>query len=52
MKHKVNPFVRRELARRFLRNPDLPATKKVVVYCFAARTLTEAAGWKPVPLKR
>jgi alginate O-acetyltransferase complex protein AlgJ len=43
---------RRDLARRFLRNPDLPATKKVVIYCFAARTFTESTGWKPVPLKR
>jgi lysophospholipase L1-like esterase len=44
--------VRRDLARRFLRNPDLPATKRVVIYCFAARTFTESTGWKPVPLQR
>lgn len=44
--------VRRDLARRFLQNPEEASSKRVVVYCFAARTLTEARGWTPVPLTR
>lgn len=44
--------VRRDLARRFLQDPAIAPTKRAVVYCFAARTLTEAQGWKPVPLRK
>lgn len=44
--------VRRDLARRFIRDPDLAATKKLVIYCFAARTFSASTGWKPVPLQR
>jgi len=44
--------VRRDLARRFLQDPAEASEKRVVVYCFAARTLTESRGWTPVPLTR
>lgn len=44
--------VRIDLARRFLRKPEEAAAKKVVVYCFAARTFSESTDWKPVPLQR
>ena len=44
--------VRRDLARRFLRKPEDAAKKKVLIYTFAARTLTEGTNSKPLPLKR
>lgn len=44
--------IRRDLARRFIANPALAESKRVLIYCFAARTLTEGDGWRPVPLSR
>lgn len=44
--------VRRDLARRFLMKPQDAAKKQVLIYTFAARTLTEKTNWKVVPLKR
>ena len=42
--------VRIDLARRTRADPEFAAAKKVVVWCFAARELTESAGWRDVPL--
>lgn len=44
--------VRIDLARRFLQNPKDAQGKRVVIYIFAARDLTESNEWKPVPLSR
>ncbi len=44
--------VRRSLARRFIRNPDQAAQKRVLIYTFAARTFTGPDGWKTVPLSK
>ncbi len=44
--------IRRDLARRFILDPDSVAHIRVVVYLFAARELTESDGWTPVPLAR
>lgn len=42
--------VRIDLARRIRAEADFATVKKVVVWCFAARELTESAGWRAVPL--
>jgi len=44
--------VRKDLARRFLNAPADAQAKKLVIYSFAARTLTEAQDWRKVPLQR
>jgi len=38
------------LARRARANPDYLAGKKVIIWCFGARELTQADAWKLVPL--
>ena len=38
------------LARRARANPNYLATKKVIIWCFGVRELTQAEAWKPVPL--
>lgn len=38
------------LARRARANPEWLKGKKVVIWCFAARELTQGGAWKPVPL--
>jgi hypothetical protein len=40
------------LARRARANPDYLAGKKVIVWCFGARELTQADAWKIVPLTK
>jgi alginate O-acetyltransferase complex protein AlgJ len=40
------------LARRARANPDYLATKKVIIWCFGARELTQADSWKLVPLSK
>ncbi len=42
--------VRIDLARRIRSEADFATEKKVVIWCFAARELTESAGWRLVPL--
>jgi alginate O-acetyltransferase complex protein AlgJ len=42
--------VRIDLARRIRAEPDFATVKKAVVWCFAARELSESAGWRLVPL--
>ena len=37
-------------AIRIRAEADFATVKKVVVWCFAARELTESAGWRAVPL--
>ena len=44
--------MRKDLARRFIRKPEYAAKKRILIYTFASRTLTESRGWKIVPLKR
>ena len=45
--------VRISLYRHSLKNPDDLATKKVVVWCFAAREFTEATeGWGKIPVAK
>ena len=44
--------IRFDLARRFLTNPKEARGKRVLIYTFAARTLTESKQWKSVPLAR
>jgi alginate O-acetyltransferase complex protein AlgJ len=45
--------VRISLYRHSLKNPGYLATKKVVVWCFAAREFTEAAeGWAKAPIAK
>jgi SGNH hydrolase-like domain, acetyltransferase AlgX len=44
--------VRISLLRRIAKNPEYLASKKAVVWCFAAREFTEAdQGWLPLPLR-
>jgi alginate O-acetyltransferase complex protein AlgJ len=38
------------LARRARANQEYLANKKVIVWCFGARELTQADDWKTVPL--
>jgi hypothetical protein len=38
------------LLRRAQRDPDYWKTKKLVIWCFAAREFTQSDGWKKVPL--
>ena len=38
------------LLRRAQQTPDYWATKKLVIWCFAARELTESDGWRIVPI--
>ena len=40
------------LARRARATPDYLASKKVIIWCFGARELTQADAWKLVPLTR
>ncbi len=42
--------VRIDLARRIRADSAFASTKRVVVWCFAARELTESSGWRDVPL--
>lgn len=42
--------VRIDLARRMRTEPDYIKSKVAVVWCFAARELTESSGWRTVPL--
>lgn len=44
--------IRRDLARRFLQNPESPKAKKILIYCLAAHSLASSPDWKPVPLYR
>ncbi len=44
--------VRVNLYRKAARNPDWLAGKKVIVWCFTVRELTESAGWAEVPVRR
>lgn len=45
--------VRVSLFRRSVKEPRYLASKKVVVWCFAARELTEAdQGWQSIPVKK
>lgn len=43
---------RMNLARRARGDAGYLASKKVVVWCFAARDLTEADAWKKIPIQR
>jgi len=45
-------LVRADLARRFIQDPAAANPKRVLIYTFAARTLTGSDRWKPVPLRR
>ena len=38
------------LARRARANPNYLSSKKVIIWCFGVRELTQAEAWKPVPL--
>jgi alginate O-acetyltransferase complex protein AlgJ len=38
------------LLRRAQRDPDYWKTKKIVIWCFAAREFTQSDGWRKVPL--
>lgn len=40
------------LYRRSASNPDYLNGKKVVIWCFAARELTESTGWRPLPVRK
>jgi len=40
------------LARRARGNPDYLKGKKVIVWCFAGREITESDGWKLIPILR
>ena len=40
------------LARRARANPSYLTTKKVIIWCFGARELTQADSWKLVPLSK
>ena len=40
------------LARRARANPDYLGAKKVIIWCFGARELTQADAWKLVPLSK
>ena len=40
------------LARRARANPNYLAEKKVIIWCFGARELTQADAWKIVPLAK
>ncbi len=40
------------LARRARANPDYLRAKKVIIWCFGARELTQADAWKLVPLSK
>ena len=42
---------RLSLYRKGQRNPDYLAGKKVVVWCFAAREVTETEGWRVLPIE-
>ncbi len=42
--------VRIDLARRSRTEPEFMKRKKAIVWCFAARELTESSGWRQVPL--
>ena len=44
--------VRRDLAKRFIRTPEQAQGRKVLIYCFAARTFTGPDSWKVVPLQK
>ena len=46
---------RRNLAKEFIRNPSYAESKKVVVWLFAGRDLTESSDgidWRPLPMKK
>ena len=46
---------RRNLAKDFIRNPTYAGSKKVVVWLFAGRDLTESSDgidWRPLPMKK
>ncbi|MGA7391519.1 MAG: hypothetical protein WBW78_02575 [Terrimicrobiaceae bacterium] len=43
---------RLSLARRARANPDYLGAKKVIIWCFGARELTQADAWKLVPLSK
>jgi hypothetical protein len=38
------------LYRKAKRSPEFLKSKKVIIWCFAAREFTQSAGWKKVPL--
>ena len=38
------------LARRARANPNYLSSKKVIIWCFGVRELTQAESWKPIPL--
>jgi SGNH hydrolase-like domain, acetyltransferase AlgX len=38
------------LARRARANPNYLRNKKVIIWCFGVRELTQAEAWKPIPL--
>jgi SGNH hydrolase-like domain, acetyltransferase AlgX len=40
------------LARRARANPDYLASKKVIIWCFGVRELTQADAWKQIPLTK
>jgi hypothetical protein len=42
--------VRIDLARKAYARPESLLTRKLVIWCFAARELTEADGWRAIPL--
>ena len=45
--------VRVSLLRRSIKDPKYLASKKVVLWCFAAREFTESdQGWQPLPIQR
>ncbi len=45
--------VRVSLLRRSIKDPNYLTSKKVIVWCFAAREFTEAdQGWQPLPIRR
>lgn len=45
--------VRVSMLRRSIKDPKYLASKKVVLWCFAARELTESdQGWQPLPIQR
>lgn len=45
--------VRVSLLRRSIKDPNYLSSKKVIVWCFAAREFTEAdQGWQPLPIRR
>ena len=44
--------IRVDLARKFYRDADYRKTKKVIVWCFAAREFTETTGWRQLRITK